>query len=313
MKKVVGRLKKSLSVKALLFSLVLPTGWAAASVDCSDPAEYRASSVQMVSGFSRAKLNREGNLVITLDHDADERVDRIYRMDLVNTDQRRQALSRWAGREIELRVQTWIIEHRKVHEFFPIRSKNGFVVASRDYECLEAFIEGQPMPPSPIYLRTAISTHTPGALVTMSHDEAIDAFAEKGLFEPDSDSVKSEKGHPPPTTHSGPLYCASGGEGATGCSINYGGIGGLTAGSCSVSGCQAPSFACCGPGWGSHCVCRYPDESGPGGGIGDPGDDSGGSGDTGGGGASGDESECDEPDPPAPCDDSDRDTDEIGN
>lgn len=90
------------------------------------------------------------------------------------------------------------------------------------------------------------------------------------------------------------LFCLSGGSGSQSCSLDFGTVGPISAGSCSVS-CNPGFFACCGPG-APNCQCKPIDSSsGGGGGIADPGGgvggDEGGGGstpDTGGGG-----DECD--------------------
>lgn len=281
----------------------------AASDECSEPSEYHASKLNSISGFSQAKLNQQNNLIITLDHNADSYVDRIYRIHLINKKQRRHAISRWSTGEIELQVLSWSIGDRKFHNFLPIQSQNGFSIASNRFNCVNEFIASQEIPLSPLYRRSAISVHYPGILQAMSHRSALKSFEKNGIFSDKGVSAESSKEPLESRTTSGPLFCAAGGEGASGCSISFGGIGGLTTGSCSVSGCEAPSFACCGPGWGSNCVCRQTEDSGTGGNFGDPGDGSGGTDGTGGG--TGAEDECDQEDPPTSCDTSEEDSDEI--
>lgn len=63
------------------------------------------------------------------------------------------------------------------------------------------------------------------------------------------------------------LWCQAGGPGASSCSINFGSIGPIGSGGCSVS-CVPPQYACCGLGFGSNCECRSPSGSGGSGGGG---------------------------------------------
>ena len=86
----------------------------------------------------------------------------------------------------------------------------------------------------------------------------------------DSPEVREGFEHPllvsePKASTQAVLWCQSGGPGATSCSIDFGGIGPISAGGCSIS-CVPPLYACCGPGFGRNCECRAPDSGGGGGG-----------------------------------------------
>jgi hypothetical protein len=303
------------SIKTLLVATAIGTssgGWPLAPADCEDPAQVRATSANSIAGFSQASLDQQGNLVVTLDQNANGRVDRIYRFGLLQSRQRRQALERWSGREIELTVRTWEVGDRKVHQFLPALAARSFVVASENHRCLEEFLRSQAISEETVYLRTAISVHRPGALESSSHEATLDEFRERALFLADKHSTGVGKIAEQASPDFEPLWCMAGGEGATGCSIDFGGIGAFSAGGCSVSGCEAPSYACCGASFGSYCVCREPADDGAGS---DSGGDLGGGSDGGTAGpdiGSGDDSsECQENDPPSHCEDAEGEKEEI--
>lgn len=283
--------------------------------DCSDPQLYRASNVQSISGFSRATLNQHGNLVVTIDIDADERVDRIFRIGLISPEDRQRAIAMWSGHEVELVVRVWTVSGQPIHRFDLTQFDNAFVVASKEHECLERFTESQKIAQEPVFLRTAISSHSLGELQSRSHREILSAFGKRSLFIKDNQVGAASKNPKQGEVRSGPFSCMAGGQGADSCSIEFGGFGAVTGGGCSVSGCEEPSFACCGMGLGSYCVCRSPDDGDSGGGLGgDPSGGSDGPGDSGGSDAGGGaEDECDQDDPPPSCDDDSEDEkEEIG-
>jgi hypothetical protein len=303
------------SIKTLLVATAVGAssgGWPLASEDCADPAQVRATSANSIAGFSRASLDQQGNLLVTLDQNANGRVDRIYRVGLLQPAQRRQALERWSGGEIELTVRRWEVGDRKVHQFLPALAATSFVVASENHRCLDEFLRSQAISEETVYLRTAISVHRPGALESKSHKATLDEFRERALFLAGKQSVGVGKNSDQPSPDFEPLWCMAGGEGATGCSIDFGGIGAFSAGGCSVSGCEAPSYACCGASFGSYCVCREPADDGAGSDLG--GDLGGGSdGGTAGPdiGSGGDSSECQANDPPSHCEDAGDENEEI--
>lgn len=242
----------------------------AATASCAEPEKYRASDYESFYGFSQAGLNKQGNLVITIDRDADGLVDKTYRIHLPDADQRNQALARWSDGEIELEVQIWTLDNNKVHRFSPRRSEDAFTVVFNRQKCLRRFFQSQSIPSKSVYHRTAISTHVPGTLEKERHQTILDAYDELGIFSRGASTDDSSKD---------PLICMAGGEGASSCSISFGGFGPVQTGSCSVGGCQAPQYACCGPGGGTYCSCVDPTE-----GDDDSSDSSDGDGDAGDGG-----------------------------
>lgn len=306
-----GRIGPS-SVRMLLCSYLLTLPWLFCGITFAESSEppptgqcsstdTAASSFSTRQAFTRAAVNKAGNLVISLDDDADGRVEQVMRFKFSDQAHAEYAAATWNGAEIELEFREWTVANSPVIQFMVAQNEQpeSFVIAPSHMDCLQAFLERQRLTGLDLYPAEIISKSRLPYLDQKSHAEVLSMFDNYPLVR------KGDQEHAPESKD--PLMCFAGGPGAIACSWSAGDIGPIQGGGCSIE-CPPGTYACCGPGWGSYCSCISTGNGSGGGGSGDggPGGGGGSGGDGDGDGDGGGGGNCEDPPCESPPDDDPR-------
>lgn len=209
------------------------------------PAEREWSAIatdyEIVQAPGKLVATRSGDVQLALLLPESDRVGRLIRFRPADPELASTLIGssdRAAGQAV---VEHWQLDRGKI---LRIRfGKKDWLIATAAEACLQTFVGHERMRDARYIELAALAVHDFGSDEQIRVDEIAARFEERPLIMTDA----GEDGR-------GPLWCRAGETGAWACGWSAGDFGAVTGGSCLVE-CPPPSFACCGPGFGSNCAC----------------------------------------------------------
>ncbi len=230
---------------------------------CDHPDVFRVADSMQLSGLFRAGVNDAGDLVLVFDSDGSGSATKAFHVALIKGQEASVIADLMADTNVV--AQLLVRRGRYLTEMvFQQPEREGLVVSASTLGCTRAELPVQFGNIAHVFQARAVAIYSfpPGRHAV---EAVINDFSDRPLilseetisarYESDSPELSQPLG-------SGPVWCQAGGPGAISCSWSAGGIGGITAGSCSIT-CPAWQYACCGFAFGKNCVCRAYDENNP--------------------------------------------------